>query len=461
MRAALANSTGLSTTRKTLFSNSSWSLANQTVRVGTLALVTIALSRHFGPEQFGLLACGLALVRIFALIAGFGLDRVLVRLLVESPDDGREILRGGFWLKLAIGFVCYLSLLGFVAATAPHDRITLAIVILAGGSLLFQAFDVFDYFFQAGNRFRLTFLGRTLAVILCTGIKIAAILFGAPLLLFAMLETIEMALIAASLLLVYRATNRSRGMQGDARFSIDRRGALREGFPLLLGSLAVMIYMRSDVLLLGRMIGYQAAGIYSAASQITEGCALFPMAFLPALFPILLSWRKRGLPFYRQQFGKLFLGAVLVGCGIAACLTIGAPLIVRVLYGHAYAAAAGILVIHSWSAIFIYLSIMQSGYDITEGLTWYAVVRNAAGATANIGLNLALIPRYGAAGSAVATLIAQFFSTFLLNLAHPRTRPIFELQLRALLLIPIMQWMLQRLRKGGSDWFSRPCAAEQ
>ena len=60
------------------------------VRVGTLALVTIALSRHFGPQSFGALAVGLALVRIFAVIGTFGLDRVVVRRVAENEGEARQ-----------------------------------------------------------------------------------------------------------------------------------------------------------------------------------------------------------------------------------------------------------------------------------------------------------------------------------------------------------------------------------
>ena len=429
---------------KTLLANSGWSLVNQLARVGTLAVVLIALSRHFGPARFGALAFGLAFVRIFAVIAAFGLDRILVRHLVELPEEGDAILRGAFRLKLGIALLSYLSLLGLVVALDPHDRLTIAIVALAGFGLLFQACDVFDYFFQAGNRFRLTFLGRTLPILLSTGVKLGAVVAGAPILVFAGLETMEAALIGLALFLIYRSVR----VQPAGRVPLRLRRLLGQGFPLLLGSLAVMVYMRSDILILGKLAGYAAAGIYSAAAQITEACALFPMAFVPALFPILVRWRQRGLESYRRQFERLFLGAILAGLAVSLCLTIAAGPIIRLLYGPAYGPAAGVLVIHAWAAIFIYLTIMQSGYDITEGLTWLAALRTAAGAALNIGLNFALIPRYGVTGSAVATLISQGCSGFLFNLAHPRTRPIFAMQLRAFLLLPLFRSSHQALGTG-------------
>jgi len=104
----------------------------------------------------------------------------------------------------------------------------------------------------------------------------------------------------------------------------------------------------------------------------------------------------------------------------------------------AHLPAAKVLVIHGWATIFVFLGIVQSGYDITEGLTWAATQRATLGALTNIGLNFILIPRYGAAGAAVATLISYGCSAFLLNLVRKPTRPVFALQLRALLLFPFL-----------------------
>ncbi len=421
-------------TAKIFASNSLWSLLNQGARVGSLAVVTILLSRHFGPQRFGVLAFGLAFVRIFAVIAVFGLDRILVREIAQGGDRAR-ILRGAFRLKFAIAFASYLALLGLVWLVDGQDRQILTIVGLAGVGLLFQPCDVFDYAFQAGNRFGLTFLGRGLPLMISAAIKIGALFAGAPLLVFALLETLEAALIGGALLVIHWKTGRpepkSNGLE------IPWRPFLSKGFPLLLSSLAVMIYMRTDVLMLGKMAGYEAAGVYSAAAQISEGSTLVAAALLPALFPILLRWRISGLVFYRRQFEKLFLVAIIAGILVAGLLTIFAQDLISVLFGQAFLPATSVLRILAWSPIFVFLGVTQSGYDITEGLTWRATLRTALGASINVTLNYFLIPGYGPVGAATATVVSFGCSAFLLNLAQRATRPVFALQLRAMLLFPI------------------------
>ena len=434
---------------KKVISNGASSLANQVVRVGSLALITIALSRHFGPERFGSLAVALAFVRIFAAVAVFGLDRTVVRHLVDQEQSALAIVREAFWLKLGTGALSYIAMIALIAMIQRGETLVLAIAIIAGGGLLFQACDVFDYAFQACDRFPLSFLGRGVPILLSTLLKLAAIFANAPLLVFALLETIEAAFIGIALWILYRGTI-SRTRMSILPAPVRWPRLLGEGLPLVLGSLAIMIYMRSDVILLAKMIGYQAAGIYAAAAQISEGCALIPVALMPALFPMLVRWRRLGAEAYHRKFQQLFLVAVVAGLFCSLGLTFKGDAIVRLLFGVDYLAAASVLAVHGWTLIFIFIGITQSGYDVTEGLSWFATLRMFAGAALNIALNVLLIPRLGIVGSAVATLIAQIFSAVLLNALHPRTRPILRMQLMSILFWPAARGLARTREPGGN-----------
>ena len=238
----------------TIVSNGGWSLLNHVVRVGSLAAVIIALSRHFGPQRFGALAVGLALVRVFAVVASFGLDRVVVRHLVDQEERSAAIVRETFWLKLGIALLSYLAMLGLIFIFERGNTLLLCIAALAGGGLLFQACDVFDYAFQAQGRFPLSFLGRGVPILLSTALKLAAILANAPLLFFAALETVEAALIGTALYFIHRRSG-SRSTVSILATTVVWPRLIAEGFPLFLGALAVMIYMRSDIIMLGKMAG--------------------------------------------------------------------------------------------------------------------------------------------------------------------------------------------------------------
>jgi len=225
-----------------LLSSGVWSFLNQVTRVASLAFITIALSRHFGPQRFGSFAFGLAFVRIFSVVAAFGLDRVIVRHMVELPEQRSAILRHAFLLKLLIASSSYV-LMVIVCAAGLADRVSLAIVAIAGSALLFQAFDAFDFAFQAEHRFREVFFGRGLAILVSAAIKFAALMAGAPLMVFAALETAEAAFDAVTGVIRHGTTMQqiidAAGVIEDAGFTVydDLMHGFGGGyFPPVLGS---------------------------------------------------------------------------------------------------------------------------------------------------------------------------------------------------------------------------------
>ena len=115
-----------------LISNGFWSLTTQIVRVGSLAAIMIALSRHFGPQRFGTLAVGLAFVRIFAVLATFGLDKIVVRHLVDHRERFSAIVRESFRLKLAIAMLSYVAMIAVILAIGDGDRLLLYIGMFGG-----------------------------------------------------------------------------------------------------------------------------------------------------------------------------------------------------------------------------------------------------------------------------------------------------------------------------------------
>ena len=119
----------------------------------------------------------------------------------------------------------------------------------------------------------------------------------------------------------------------------------------------------------------------------------------------------------------------LVSLSIVIPMTFLSDAVIGLLYGAGYAGAGKILSIHIWTAVFVFLGVAQGPWTLNEGLMRLSLHRTAFGAVANILLNLSLIPRYGGIGAAVATLISQSLSSFLLNGCDRRTRRIFSLQL--------------------------------
>jgi PST family polysaccharide transporter len=99
------------------------------------------------------------------------------------------------------------------------------------------------------------------------------------------------------------------------------------------------------------------------------------------------------------------------------CVTIAifSSLIVKMLYGVAYSESARVLAVHVFANIPVALGVTQGLWILNEKKNIIALIRTIVGAVVNFALNLFLIPKYGAVGSAWATLISFFISAVVSN----------------------------------------------
>ena len=87
------------------------------------------------------------------------------------------------------------------------------------------------------------------------------------------------------------------------------------------------------------------------------------------------------------------------------------PLIV-LLFGMAYQDAGIVLSIHIWTCPLVFIGVILQKWFLAERLLVHSFSRHLLGAIMNFALNLWLIPLWGAAGAAVATLISYSFASF-------------------------------------------------
>ncbi|MES1168032.1 MAG: polysaccharide biosynthesis C-terminal domain-containing protein, partial [Oleiharenicola lentus] len=260
----------------------------------------------------------------------------------------------------------------------------------------------------------------------------------APLPAFGVVIVFEMLLVTAGL---WRAMAAARA-PAPARLDPARilAGALlREAWPLMLTSLAVIVYMKIDEVMLRQMAGPAAVGVYAAAVRISELWYFVPVALASSVLPALLRTRERDAVHYRARLQQFFDLNAGLAYGSAIPLALASGWITRLAYGEAFAAAGPVLAVHIWASLFVFLGVARGQWLVNEGHTRFYFLATLAGAVTNIGLNLVLIPRQGALGAAWATLIAYGLAAWLTTFASGRTREIAWMQTRAILL-PLLGW---------------------
>jgi PST family polysaccharide transporter len=408
--------------------NISWLMFDRILRMGVGLFVGVWVARYLGPARFGSLSFALAYVALFGSLTTLGLDGIIVREIVRDSRNTLDILGSTLALRLTGSFLALLFSLLIVRLIEPHDPMALKLVAIVATGLIFQAFDTIDSYFQSQVKSKLTVLAKNGAFLVIAALRILLIQRKAPVWSFAVAGVAELALGAIGLAIAYNLVGGSLlKWHTSWKLSI---ALLKQGWPLILSGMAIMIYLRIDTVMLQVMRGDAAAGLYAAATKVSEVWYFIPTAIVSSVSPAIMRAKTNPLLYYnrlRTLFSAMILASVTIGSGVA----LASGWIVKHLYSGAYSQAAPVLAVHIWASVFVFMGVAQSPWDISENLLRLSFYRTAAGAVANIALNLVLIPRYSALGAAIATVVSYAISAFLANAFDARTRPIFRLQLKS------------------------------
>ncbi len=188
---------------------------------------------------------------------------------------------------------------------------------------------------------------------------------------------------------------------------------LRKSYPYAILFLLMSLYNRIDSVMLERILpgsrGHEQAGIYAQAFRLLEAVSMFGVLFSGLLLPIFSKMIKQGEPI--GQMVKLSYTLLIVPAIIIAVSSLYYDQeIMSVLYKSNTAYSSDIL-----GLLMIGFTGIATTYIFGTLLTANGSLKQLnlmafSGMVLNITLNLILIPRFEAYGSAYASLTTQLFT---------------------------------------------------
>jgi polysaccharide transporter, PST family len=415
-----------------VLSNLSWLMAEQVLRLGVGLVVGIQVARYLGPEQYGLLSYAMAFVLLFTTIATLGLQSTVIRDLVNFPQSTSTILGTTLVLRLGGSLSAALLAIAIVIMLRPEQPLAWMLVGISAVGLIVQAFDTVGLWYQAQTQSKSVVLAKSIGFFLTSIAKVVMIVIQAPLLAFAIAGLAELLIAAIGLCLIYQ---QQYHLLFKWHFNLERaKQLLKDSWTDIFAGMAILVYLKIDQTMLGDLIGDDAVGIYAAASRLSEAWYFIPVAISSSFLPTMVKLKTQSNSQYHQGLEALFQTGTVLAYLIAIPLTIFAEPIVLSLFGNEYRDASLILKIHIWAAPFVFLGTIQNIWNTAENLLKLSLQRTLVGAVSNIGLNFLLIPHYSGVGAAIATVVSYAASSVLMNGLDARTRKIFWLQLRSLVL---------------------------
>ena len=412
------------------FANTSWLLGERILRMGVSLFVGIYVARYLGPERFGLLSYANSFVGIFVALATLGLDEVVVRELVKTPEQREKILGTSFLLKLVGTLLMWAAILVAIPLTENDLQTNILIIIIAFGTV-FQAFNVIDLNFQAKVKSKYVVHAQFVQLIISSIVKIILVVNEAPLIWFASVYSLDVIVLAMGLVFAY-LYNGENIFSWKWSFETSKY-LLHDSWPLILAGVVVSVYMKIDQVMIKEMLGAKEVGLYAAAVKLSEAWYFIPMAIASSLYPAIINARVFQKEVYYQKIQNLFDLMVWIAVSIALPTTFLSTLVVEFLYGKEYLGSSSVLIIHIWTGVFVFLGVASSKYLLAENFIKKTFYRTFIGALLNIIMNYYLIRIIGIQGAAISTLVSHFFAAYLYDFFDKDLRNMFIFKTKSLL----------------------------
>lgn len=371
-------------------------------------LVGIYVIRSLGPESYGQLSYAVSLVSFFAIIAALGIDGILSRDLVSHPESRNVYLGTAFTIKFVMGVIATIATIVtsyfFVA-----DDVSKIIIYFLAPTFIFISFHIIIYEFNARVEQKYVSLILIFVTTLLNILKILVIYSGNGVLFIAGILLLE-AIIYAGLYVITRTIHYGSLTQWKYDNTIARK-MLFDSWPFIFISISAIIYTRIDQIMLKHLIDATAVGLYDAAVRIAEAWLIIPTVVVSSLFPAIVNARLTNYSEYKKRLILLSFGAGISTLVVTLVLTTFSSIIMTSLYGQTFAASSAVFVIYMWGTIFASIGTVLYFFLIAENMRLILFLTSAASAGLNVVLNMYLIPTYGIAGAAWATLLSYSILT--------------------------------------------------
>ena len=408
--------------------NASWIIVCRVMQSLISLVIGMITARYLGPSNYGVISYVSSVVAFALPIIQLGLNQTLVKEFVQTPEREGKILGTALLINIFSAVMSMAGSIAFVAFVNAGEEETLIVCALYSLTLLFQATEMTQYWFQSKLLSKYPSVAMLVAYVLVALYKIYLLVSQKSVVWFALSHVLECFLISVILMVIYVRL-------GNQRLSLSwrlGREMLSRSKYYIIPSLMVMIFQHTDRIMIKLMMGEAETGFYSAAITCIGISGFVFSAVIDSARPIILEAKQKNAESYEKKVTQLYSIITCISLAQSVVMTLLAKPLVLLLYGEAYGPTATILCVAVWYVTFSYYGSVRNVWILAEGKQKYLFTINVFGAVANVLLNLALIPLWGGVGAAVASLITQFFTNVIIGFIFKPIRHNNHLMIRSL-----------------------------
>lgn len=388
--------------------NAGYLIVGKVVQMLFGLIVGLLTARYLGPSNYGLINYANAYIGFFAALCTLGINNVLVKEFVDHPGEEGKVIGTTLGLRAVSSILCSVAIIAISSILDAGEPTTILIVALSSVGMVFHIVETFNYWFQSRLESKVTAISTLIAYLVSAAYKIYLLATGKPVTYFAITTSLDYLCLGILLYVQYRKHKGGKlcfsWQYGKQLFAKSRH--------FILSGMMISIYGQTDKLMLKQMIGESEIGYYATAVSLCGMWCFILSAIIDSVYPSIMEADKAGdEQLFKKRNIQLYAIVFYMSTAVSLGFTVLAKPIIYIMYGVNYLPAVNPLRIITWYTAFSYLGVARNAWVVAKERQRYLFAIYAASAMANVLLNYLLIPMMGASGAAIASLVAQVFTT--------------------------------------------------
>lgn len=365
-------------------------------------------ARYLGREGIGQYMLAFSYLVIFQTFSQFGLGELLIREIARHKQEVNQYILNAIFIRLVFSIIAFLALLLMIRFAGYSHKTTLVILIIGSSLIPAAGTTVYTWILIGFEKMGYIAITTIVTSILKITIGVPLLLMGysviAIAVMFLLLNVLSMII---ELFFVNRNVARIMPkFSFDYKFSVN---LLRSALPFVFISIFVVIFNRIDKVMLSKMKDIIEVGIYGAAYKFLGFFQTAAGSFNVSIYPVLSKFFQSSRDSFNNVVQKSLKYELIILLPLVVLCFIFADKIILLFYGKKFIGSIVVLKILVLAAIPFTLNYTFSRAVLSSNNQRVTVRIAGVNVIANVLLNFLLIPRYGAAGAAFATLVT--FST--------------------------------------------------
>ncbi len=416
-------------------------------KIISLTYFTI-FARALGPADLGKFYFAISVTSIFSIFIDFGLGNVVTREIAKFPDKAKSILGSTIAVKLPMALLTALAIFGWALAWG-YDPLTKQLIYISSIVIVLDSFTgIFYAVIRGFHNLKFESLSSILFQLIILVLSLIVIKNQGS------IQWLMLTMVAASLFNFVYSLVIVKGVWKLSTKPLWDKQIIKKLFAIALPFGVYVIVQRFytffDSVLLFKLAGDRAVGLYQVPFKIIIALQFLPSALVASLYPALSSyWHKN-----KEKLILIFEQAIIYCLIIAIPVSFGAIAMadkIILLFKEGFAETGLLLKVSMLAVPFMFLGFPVGSLLNACDKQKRNTINMAITALVSAGLNIILIPRLGVLGACVTTLITSILMLILGWVVIPKIThlhwPTIILALGRIVLVGLVMALLVNLLK--------------